>query len=463
MTRSNILLITDDQHRWDFYDNRTVPSLRTPHLTRLMAEGATFTHAYSNCPICMPTRFTWCHGLYASQADARFARNAADWPTDLPTMPQSLQRAGYRTALIGKLHSVAGLYHCDLLADKLEETRARGFDHVVETSGKSLSNWFECAWTRRLAERGVLDAYRADIRDRGELTGGLGRCDASVLPREEHMDGFTADRACDHLRDQPHDAPWFCHVSFCGPHFPLDPPADLLEHYRPDDMPPPEGVDDPEAIALWRRRRAAYCAIIEHVDEQIGRVLHALDRRADAGRTVVLFATDHGDMMGHRGFGHKGKPYDTSARTPYVIRHRGVVPSGVFREHPFEAVDLPITIMDLAGVGEAEAHLPGTPGRSFLAAARGDDAPGAARTHAYSEGNGWRMVCDERWKLIVRADGGDELYDRRTDPWELANRIDDPAEAPRVQRMQRWLIASTLGAWARRGRSEPPPRDDWWM
>ncbi|MFZ4396445.1 MAG: sulfatase-like hydrolase/transferase [Kiritimatiellia bacterium] len=80
MNRPNILLITDDQHRWDFVGTQTVPSLATPALDRLRLEGTTLTHAFANCPICMPTRFTWTTGLYATQGAAFLAGNSHDWP-----------------------------------------------------------------------------------------------------------------------------------------------------------------------------------------------------------------------------------------------------------------------------------------------------------------------------------------------------------------------------------------------
>jgi len=441
MPQPNILLITDDQHRWDFHDSRTVSCLRTPALSRLRAEGVSLTNAVSNCPICMPVRFTWVYGLYAGQAGEGLLRNAQDWPTHPPSMPQALRKAGYRTALVGKLHSLQGLSRRDVCAHE-NETKSRGFDDVLEVSGKSLAYWYNCHWTRHLASRGLLEQYRADVQSRIEQLGGKEPYRPSLLDTADSMDAFIGEHARRWLSSCRDDKPFFLHASFCGPHFPLDPPETYFTRYRPEDMPPPRGVEDPKRIRVWRERRAAYCAMIEQVDDEVGRLLEVLESRGIAQNTLVIYATDHGDMMGHMDRWQKGTPYDTSVRTPYTVRWPGRVASGRTLDDPVETVDLPCTILEAAGLGnDPSLHLPNTPGRSFLRYVTGEER--VHREWAFAEhGSGWRMCRERDWKYVYQPDGEDMLFDLERDPWEQQNLIAEPSKRERVSRMRRELVES---------------------
>ncbi len=441
--RPNILLITDDQHRWDLFDNRTVSGLRLPNIGRLRSEGATLINAFSNCPICMPTRFSWCHGLYPSQAAYGLMENWHKWPTHLKAMPAAVRDAGYHTALVGKLHA-QGCWGNDLTDEKFvrEVRTVRGYDHAFETCGKSFAHRVDCHWTHHLAERGLLDRYREDLIRRVEQLGGDEPSDASFLSVEDSMDAFIGRHARQWLADYDGDRPWFLHASFCGPHFPIDPPAEYHRH-SPDDMPDPVGVDDPERSAYWRNRMAAYCGMIEQIDDEVGKLLAVLEQRGELDRTLVIFATDHGDMMGHKDRAHKGTPDDSSARTPFVLRWPGRILDGRTLDAPVGAVDLPATIMAAAGLtGEPGEYLPSTPGRSFLDYIMGRaDAP---RQYVYSEngkpaGN-WRMVRQREWKYVTYGNGDEALYDMRHDPWEMHNLIGDDSLQQRISEMRLQLI-----------------------
>lgn len=442
--RPNILLITDDQHRWDFYgDTGVVPTLRTPNMDRLRADGATLTNAYANCPICMPARFNWCYGLYASQASDGLMANRWHWPDDLPSMPQALQRAGYHTAMVGKLHSHAGLESYDVTAHE-DQTRARGFDDVLEVSGKSLVTWYDCRWTRHLESRGLLQRYKDDLRYRNIQLGGCERYEPSFLETPDTMDGFIGNQACQWLGDHRGEQPFFLHASFCGPHFPLDPPREFFDKYRPQDMPAPVGVTDPAAIRQWQEHRALYCGLIELVDQQIGRLLDVLAARGLADTTAVLFTTDHGDMIGDLGLNHKGIWPDPSCRTPIMVRMPGLVQPATRLTGMVEAVDLPCTVLDIAGCGpDASVHLPRTPGRSFWPYVTGQSP--TFRPWAYSECGGrraWRMIVEDRWKYVFHTQGRDCLYDRIADPLDQTDLADSPAAAHHLARLRRQMIQS---------------------
>jgi len=466
--RPNIVLITDDQHRWDYYDNAHVPTLRVPNLDRLRAEGTTLTHAFAVSPICCPNRFAWTHALYPTQAAAGMAENWHPWPRDLDSMPRSLREAGYHTALIGKLHAQAR-WGDDLTDEKfVREAQHRGYDHVMEVCGKSLAKWDDCHWTHHLRSKGLLDRYREDLSRRVEMCGGDEPSDASFLSAEDSMDGFIGGHATAWLDAVEPDRPFFLHASYCGPHFPIDPPAAYHTH-TPDEIPDPVGCDDPERIAMWKRRAAAYCGMIEQIDDEVGKLLAILDLRGLADNTLVIFGTDHGDMMGHLDAGHKGPPHDTSTRTPYILRWPGKVPADHVLEGMVESVDLPISIMDAAGIDEPENQVRQTPGRSFMPYVLGDAPPprqwvfshvGAGvgfsragtyvhdeqtreRLYAEDHSQGWRMVRDQRFKYIYYPHQDDALFDIEADPWETTNILGEPEHAERVSRMRSWLIEST--------------------
>ncbi len=460
----NILFLTIDQHRWDFVEGGTVAGLRTPTMAGLRAAGTTFTNGISNCPICMPTRFTWMHGLYASQANAGLLANAADWPLDLPTLPQALQRAGYHTALVGKLHRHAGLVRRDLVADAAG-TLGLGFDEAFEVSGKSLALWDDCEWTQYLRERGLWERYVADVAERGDEFGLAKIADPSVLAEEDSMDGFIARQAVEWLERYDGGKPFFLHASLCGPHFPVDPPERFFERYAADEMPLPEGVDDPVKVAEWRRRRAGYAALVEHVDHEMGRVLAALEGRGWVEDTLVVFGSDHGEMIGHRDRANKNTPYETSIRTPVTFRLPGRIAAGRVVGDLLEAVDLPVTMAAAAGLSVEAAGLRNSPGRSAWERLVGRSET-AVREFGYSEGglgNGaWRVLRSARHKFIARANEADEFYDLRDDPWELDNRADDP-ECAVIQDELRGELVRTMMRHAIAPEREPRrERDDWW-
>jgi choline-sulfatase len=187
-------------------------------------------------------------------------------------------------------------------------------------------------------------------------------------------------------------------------------------------MPPPPGVDDSAEAARWRRLRALYCGLIELVDDQVGVIMDALQRSGRRESTVVLFCTDHGDMIGDLGRNHKSVWHDPSCRTPLTVVGPGsagpvpAVAAGRTVDAMVQSVDLACTVLDIAGC-DAARSLPQTPGRSFWPAAAGAET--GHREWAYAEcGVGprqWRMVADREWKYVWHASDGEMLFHRTED------------------------------------------------
>jgi len=289
--KPNIIFLTTDQQRFDTYGAVKSDWPQLPNLSRLRNEGTTLTNTYSNCPICMPCRYTWITGLYGSQTE-RGPVNGYDWPDYHKTMPQALQKAGYHTAIMGKLHAfTVGTLNKYHLNDLEKHSHVWGYDTVYECSGRAIMTGSSkggygikgCHYTDYLRSKGLYDkALKENIeRDQSEESrNGLEPYRPGVLEDvDDTMDGFLVKEICKFVRDYDKDKPFFLHASFFAPHYPLDVPPKYFNLFKPEDMPPPVGVKDPEQIRLWQENRAMYMALATIVDEQIGKLLKALEER----------------------------------------------------------------------------------------------------------------------------------------------------------------------------------------
>jgi len=439
----NILFISDDQHRFDFYSAGAVDCLYTPHLDQLQQSGTLLTNTYASHPVCIPARFTWAHGLRASQAGMT-GGNDRSWPQpgQFPTVAACLHEAGYRTAMIGKQHSEAGLYYHDLSsAEFRKRTQDRGWDDVVEVGGKVLSWFADCDWTQHLRAKGLMEELQEMYRPMGDIF-------AYNTPRpiafaaEDTVDGFIGDQGRTWLESYDGEQPFYLHLSFCGPHFPLDPPKEYLDRFHAEDMPPPEGVNEPEEIQRWKEIRAAYCAMIAQIDDEVGKTLEVLRRKGLEENTLVVFCTDHGDMMGHKGRGHKSRAEDTSSRTPLILSCPGIIPAGITSEALVEAVDLPITFLDWAGIPTEEA-IPNSPGHSVLPHVLGESTK--HRDWTFTESGQWRMCCNQSYKYVRWQDGKEELYRRDSeDPFEIENLATDSEHQDSLHQLRQYMLHSLL-------------------
>jgi len=443
--RTNILFLTDDEHRWDFYTGGLIDGLQTPAVDRLKRMGVTFSNAFSNCPVCMPTRFTWLTGLYASQSPSG-PRNAKDWPCGHKTVAHALQRAGYETAIIGKLHSHCGRTMAGRHLSEFEKrARERGFDYVFECQGAKTRS----RYTDYIIEKHGEEFYEKmveDVASRDHRIGGTNLYSPSFLPTEDRQDVFIADEVVRWLSERSSGKPFFLHASFTGPHFPHDPPEPYFSRYGPGDMPPPVGVDDPRELKYWREQRAAYCGKIEHIDYLIGRILDAVEANGLLDNTIIVFSSDHGDMMGDHHLFYKIHPYDASIRTPTIVYDPSSKrPGGTVLTDMVEAVDIPATFLEVGTDEHLQDAMPTSLARSFLKYARG--AVNSHREWAYCEhGNFceegarvYRLARDREWKFVFY-EKGNMLFNIREDPFEQNNLVDDESQMTRVNEMQARII-----------------------
>ncbi len=436
MDRPNILFIMTDEQRWDYAGYMGQPALATPNLDRLAEHGIAFTRCYSANPVCMPARCSIHTGLYSFQTGQM--DNRGDWPLDLPTFTQALQQVGYHTALTGKLHAHEAIGRAPDLTqgEWAQEVRALGFDDVCQVAGKGMAFFADDDYTHHLDARGLLDRYREYMVEitEGKVLPGT----PAPLPEEDYADNFIGRVACDWLQKYRGEEPFFHMVSFCSPHPHFDAYQRALDRIDLHQVAlPVEGEVDTSSARFredpakyretWRRLRASYLAMIEIVDENIGRLLQTLETRGFLKNTLILFTSDHGTMLGDLGKGAKCWWEDPSVRVPLIAYYqpwegrRPRAEDTLVSNHDVTATMLHAA----AGEDCAGRWLPGCSSRSLLPFITGEKW--SVRQFIYSEtgpqfGPAWRMVDNGSYKYVYRLDSRqDLLFDLRRDPHCLRN------------------------------------------
>ena len=444
----NILFLISDQHRADHVGFLPGSRMATPNLDRL-AEGTAFSNAITANPICTPARTCLLTGKYSHQIG--MLSMSGDLSLQHPTYLRALQKAGYWTAGIGKFHWLQNWpwghpqgqgHDLGALRDKIREY---GLDYVWESAGKQLAVRNYCDYGAYLQKKGLLEAFRDHITAEGpnRQDPALVQFTGNPWPfaEEDYIDCVTGREAVKALDVRPKDRPFFLFVSFCGPHKPYDPPRSYLERYpleeKNDFIPGAEPLSDAVRQRLYRLRRA-YKAMIGVIDDQVGLLLARLERDGLLDSTVILFTSDHGEMLGDHSRMSKQQPWRQSVTVPTAIRHPDYL-NGQLCASPVEITDLTATMLDVAGIDPVKALSKPWPAfhdrvpcRSLLPIVRGERS--SVRDCAFSEcNNQWQMLQSGEWKYIrfAATPAGDpvreKLFDCRNDPDELRDRAGDPA------------------------------------
>ena len=416
--RPNILWICTDQQRFDTIRTLGNDHIRTPNLDRLVAEGVAFTRAYTQSPICTPSRACFLTGRYPSTVHVNRNGNA-HYNHSVPLITRTLADLGYDCALAGKLHLSA----------------AHGRVEARPDDGYRLFKWShhpkpEPFWPREqhayqqwLYEQGVDwdQAYGA-----GEVEGWTQQ--TAYLPGIEaryHQTTWCIDETLAHMRT-PRDGPWLMSVNPFDPHPPFDPPAEYLQRMDVGAMPTPhiqpheleaqlafQGIDhqtqtpispqDYDAQAMI----AAYYAQIELIDDQVGRLLNELDATGQRENTLIIYMSDHGEMLGDHGLRLKGcRFYEGAVHVPLVISWPGRVRQGLRSDALVELADLVPTLLDALDRPTSGA----VQGRSLLPILCGEADPGAHHAFVRCEyhdaldrpfASHANMLYDGRWKLVL--------------------------------------------------------------
>lgn len=363
--RPNILFVVSDQMVAALTGAYGHPVVQTPHLNRLAAEGVRFDSAYTPFPLCSPGRACIMTGRHASAIGAY--DNATLLPADQPTFAHYLSNAGYDTVLSGKMHFVG--------PDQLH-----GFNRRLTTDIYPASyDWVKDEWIRIKEAKG--ENYEEIMGDRRAYhsrgyTGQAVKVDFwhNALSYDEE----THFRAVEYLRAKSRDDnPFFLCASYHHPHEPFHPPQKYWDMYADAEIDIPEfpkNIDDTySAMDRWlnayhgtrksdlrdpdslRRLRRAYYGLVTYMDDKVGGLLTALEETGQLDNTVVVFTSDHGDMLCEKEMVQKRCFYEWSCRVPFIVRFPDKWKAGTTYEHPVSLLDLLPTFCDLAGT---EASLP---------------------------------------------------------------------------------------------------------
>ena len=406
--------------------------VKTPNIDRIARDGVRFSNCVTNSPVCLPARI--------SLATGRYPHNTGVWdncpfelPEGTPTWMAAIRDAGYRTSMFGK----TALHRRGPDIRKFEHIlNSYGLDDVDEIRGPRASVDTICHMTARWDSLGLLKAFQKDIQERTGKNKTLVR--PSPLPLTEYYDVYVGQQAKNYLRDYKRSQPWFCWVSFAGPHEPWDTPEPYASMYRPDEMPEPRKrpplrrrgptgeldrrfAESQEKIDNARELRASYAGKVTLIDDQIGEILKEIETRGELARTVVLFTSDHGEMNGDYDLIHKSNFLNPAVRIPLIVSTSEIRESsltGRIIDRPLELFDAGPTLSDFAEAKINYAHF----ARSLVPVLR--DPNIEHRRFAISEFAHEVMYLDRNWKLMLNKD--DEpyrLFDVRKDPHELEDLI----------------------------------------
>jgi arylsulfatase len=487
MARPNLLIITTDQQRFDTLAAAGNPHVRTPQLDALAARGVLFRRGYIQSPTCIPSRACIQTGRYTHQHGVYYTDNVIDTTPGLPpwerTVMERLQEVGYTTAGFGNIHMMPpkGLEEMQLTTNKGSRwTVAEGSPLGPAPLGPIYAQWLEGrrpgAYEEIYAQR-----RRPEYREQAMAI-------VNVLDPDEYVDYWIAENSWRYL-DRDHERPFFLWCGFCGPHPPYDPPEPYASMYRPEDIPVPALLharqqnvpdgdrptrfDQPDGEQLIRKITAHYWGMVSFVDDMVGRIMEVLTRRGLWDNTMVVFTTDHGDLLGD--FGKLGKStfLEPVIRAPYIVVPPGTspAPSGhVPRAFDglVEHVDLAPTFLDYAGV-EHTADLPGRSLRPVLEGTGELPALDGILCEYTSNERDFHSKClrTVRYKYVITSSAHVpsrvELYDLEQDPQETTNVAGDPSyrdELARHAELLRRLTLTERNPWNSGGATATPAAVD---
>ncbi len=429
--RPNILFVFTDQQRADTIAAIGEGSYRTPALDRLCREGTAFLNAFTPSPVCVPARCSMMYGQYPHRTGCY--ENRFPMPEDdHPSFVASLSASGYRTHGVGKCH-----FTPDLNALRGFQTRdIQEHPPRFYGGGATSPDDYVLDLIRHGHGQDAAGAY-GDIHDNKYVVPA-----PSTVPDEWHPARWVTNHSLEFLDTaEAQREPWFLFASYFSPHPPFCVPDGF---WRPDAVAPPRTPPGCEALqTAWNRRqngewaldsadavqrlRIEHGAMIAYLDAEIGRLLDAIEACRMTERTVVVFASDHGEYLGDYHCYGKRSMHDAAVRVPLIVRWPDRFSPGRRCPRPASLVDLAPTLLGLAGLACSSDDFDGV-NLSELAAGRKDRAFVFSQHETGDQAT--FMAADERWKYFWSVpDAREFLFDRRQDPFETCNVASERPEA----------------------------------
>ncbi|EJD6670939.1 sulfatase-like hydrolase/transferase [Providencia rettgeri] len=443
--RPNFLFILPDQHRFDWIGANPNLEVKTPNLDSLIARGTRFQQAFVPSPVCGPSRACLASGREYDRCGV--GDNFTVYPTTQATYYEKLRDAGYYVGACGKLDLAKPTF--DNGIDGRNHMSEWGFSDMVNCAGKgdAVLEWdkFKTPFEPYMAymlKRGVADIHAADITSRGGGRAKGPEAYAKTYPTpiddEDYADNWIGRTGIEMIRRFPKDRPWHMVVNFAGPHDPEDITQRMEKTVRGRKFPQPFNSTqlDPEQHEAIRQN---YTAMVENIDRWLGIYLDELKQRGELENTIIVFSSDHGEMLGDHNRWGKNVPYDASVGVPLVV-------AGPNIQH--RTSDALVSLIDIAAtfLDYAKAEIPdGMTALSFrpLLEGRTNDH----REYITSGLLNWRMVRDKRYKLIegfdpslMKSYGSVPKGTKR--PIVLFDLQEDPNESNNIASQQPEIVAS---------------------
>jgi len=449
----NVVLISTDQMRGDCIGALGHPVVETPNLDALCRNGISFTHAYSATPTCIPARAALLTGLSQKSHGRVGYKDGVPW-NYRTTLPQVFTDAGYQTQCVGKMHA-------------FPVRSQMGFQNVTLHDGYFHFSRLEYtpyaeSWERTDDYIHWLREHRpgADLIDTGlECNSWVAR--PWIYDEMLHPTNWVVSQSIDFLRRRDPRKPFFLHMSFVRPHPPFDPPRVYFDQYSHAPLPDsPIGdwadAEDRERNGLrpsggsgvinenaLKRAKAAYHALITHIDHQIGRFTQKLFESGTFLNTIILFTSDHGELLGDHNLFGKRLPYEGSTRVPFILSCPGG--NGAVCESPVELRDVMPTLLDCAGI-DIPACVEGKSVLHLLNGETTDWREYIHGEHTLSGNNSAQFIVSEKEKYIwFSKDGREQYFNLENDRQETRDLSKDARYRDRVAELRRCLIQELTG------------------
>ncbi len=489
--KPNLLFIMTDQQRWDAMSCAGNTVLETPNMDRIAREGVLFTQCYSAQPVCVPARAVLLTGL--SAVNVRVENNGdydrEDVP-DVPTFDHILREHGYAAEYYGKWHTPYKFTACyenvvrevGGLGNQQDRSEQKAYQAYLERMGVERKEPGEDTLFSKRHLRPYLPIKldqnfehlhlvpKDKLKLKGSQSGEYGCVD---LPPRISYTAFTAEETLQAL-DRMKDKPFTLTCSFDPPHPPMVVQRPYFGMYPPKSIPAPESRDDPMTDSPYGKRaatevqlryrdgeqirnmRSIYYGMVREIDDWIGEILKKLDALGLAEHTLVIFTSDHGEMLGDHGMHSKMIFYEGSVHVPLLMRFPGRIKPGSVVESPVSSMDVCPTILDYMGMPLPECD--GISLRTFI-----EGRPVDHDVVSYTTGNSTPnyMIRSGDLKLMIgenqKSSSVDALYDLKADPAEMRNLILSP-KAPEKNREQAKKMKASLVQWMEQ--HEPHKADD---
>lgn len=448
--KPNVVLIMVDQMRSDCLGINANESIDTPNLDMLAGKGVNFKNAYTAVPSCIAARAAVLTGMKQKNHKRVGYMDGVVWDYE-NTIASEFAKAGYHTQCVGKMHvyperNLCGFHNIVLHNGYLHATRDK--NKASDERSDDYLKWFR-------EKKG----HNADLIDSGL------DCNSWVArswPYEEelHPTNWTVNESIDFLRRRDDSKPFFLKMSFVRPHSPLDPPEFYFNQYINEEIKEPvigdwckktdeerngldinciKGIVNKKAV---KRARVAYYGLITHIDHQINRFIMSLSEYGVLENTIILFTSDHGDLLGDHNFYRKALPYEGSVKVPFILYDKGNIlgiKQGRDENILVELRDIMPTLLDAAGIeipksvdGRSLVRILREPGLEWRKYIHGEHSFGDLSNH---------YITDGKMKFIWFSKTGEkQFFDLEKDKDELINLIDSSDYREMIEKFEQNLI-----------------------